>query len=261
MVTTPRQMSDDPHFARVVAAAGAAVRARGLELSVHLVGPAVLHLLAPFTGDRRFAGAITVNVTTQAASIDRRRSCPVVSLGASVSDVPFVEPDNAGGAQAAVRHFVALGRSNIGMIAGPPTNPCALERTLGFLHEMQRCGRRAVVEFTDFTREQAEEATHRILSRVPETDALFVASDLMASGTLRALKAAGRSVPDECAVVGFDNVALARSLMPALTTIHQPVEEIVEAAVGLLERAPFERRYEQRLPTSLVVRESSGALC
>ena len=107
----------------------------------------------------------------------------------------------------------------------------------------------------DFTRPGAARATRRLLEATPDVDAIFVASDLMATAVLQVLITSGRRVPDDVAVVGFDDSPPAWMTTPALSTVHQPVEKLAALAVRTLtdRGAPL----DQRLPTHLVVRASS----
>ncbi len=91
-----------------------------------------------------------------------------------------------------------------------------------------------LVEVGDYAQASGHAAAARLLERVPDIDALFAASDLMAFGALEALQAAGRRVPDDVAVVGFDNVPAAATAHPALTTVSQPVVETGRAMTRLL---------------------------
>jgi DNA-binding LacI/PurR family transcriptional regulator len=108
----------------------------------------------------------------------------------------------------------------------------------------------------DFTADSGEHAMLRLLDRYPALDAVFAASDLMAFGALRGLRRLGVRVPDQVAVVGFDDAALARHTMPRLTTVRQPVEEMGARAVDELLAADEPARATV-LPTSLVLRESA----
>jgi DNA-binding LacI/PurR family transcriptional regulator len=92
-----------------------------------------------------------------------------------------------------------------------------------------------LVEAGDFTEEGGAAAMGRLLQRPgPPVDAVFAASDLMAAGALRALRAAGRRVPEDVAVVGFEDSAVARYAQPPLTTVRQPIEEMGRQATRLL---------------------------
>lgn len=259
MAASPLQVRDDPHFARVIAAAATETAARGLSLSVHLVQPGAVVEAPPFAGDRRYVGLLAVNIPARdAALLPARGRPPIVSLGASLPSIPFVSPDNAGGAVVAVRHLVERGRRRVATIAGPSWSPCSSERLAGYRSAVTAAGLASIVVPADFTAEGGASATRRLLASAALPDALFVASDLMAAAALRTLTAAGLRVPDDVAVVGFDDATPALLSTPSLSTIRQPVEEVVAVAVATLfegATAP----HEQRLPTRLVVRASSAA--
>ncbi|MBS3940392.1 MAG: LacI family DNA-binding transcriptional regulator [Actinobacteria bacterium] len=177
-------------------------------------------------------------------------------------EVSWVDADNHGGAGRAAEHLLARGRRRIGVLTGPPDMVAARDRLAGFRAAMTAAGHPAPSEFEaigDFTREGGERAMTRLLAQAPGVDGVVVASDLAALGALQALAAAGRRVPDDVAVVGFDDSLVAASAQPPLTTIRQPVEAMGARMVALLcaqlegERAP---RHEV-LPTELVVRASA----
>src|SRR5207249_8161192 len=111
----------------------------------------------------------------------------------------------------------------------------------------------------DFTEEAGHVALTRLLEKNPDIDGVFVASDLMAAGALQALRAAGRRVPRDVAVVGFDDAPLARHTSPALTTIRQPLDEMVAQTSEMLFRqvAGASRTEHVIVPTSLIKRKSA----
>ncbi len=114
----------------------------------------------------------------------------------------------------------------------------------------------------DFTRDSGQAAVAELLSTGRPFDGVFAHNDLMAVGVLDALRTAGRAVPDDVAVIGFDDIAIAAHTQPALTTIHQPSREMGEAAATmLLAHLAGEPAQEDPLvlPTSLVIRESAPA--
>lgn len=160
MAATPVQVRDDPHFARVIAAAATETAARGLSLSVHLVRPGGVASAPPFAGDRRYAGVLTVNIPADdAARLPARGRPPIVSLGASLPAIPFVSPDNAGGAVVAVRHLLEGGRRRVATIAGPPWSPCSGERLAGYRSAVAAAGLDPIVVPGDFTADSAAAAT------------------------------------------------------------------------------------------------------
>ncbi|HET8619597.1 MAG TPA: LacI family DNA-binding transcriptional regulator [Acidimicrobiales bacterium] len=176
--------------------------------------------------------------------------------------VGFVDADNAGGARTAVDHLVAGGHWVIGTVAGPADMAPGRDRRAGWAAALAAAGRPApddLVAEADFTREGGALATRALLRRRPDLDGLFVASDLMALGALDALRAAGRRVPGQVAVVGFDDTELARSADPPLTTVRQPIEELGHEMATLL-LAQIEEGAAPAgvvLRTELVVRRSA----
>jgi DNA-binding LacI/PurR family transcriptional regulator len=190
---------------------------------------------------------------------------PVVLAGRPFpgESVPYVDADNRAGASAAVRHLVERGRRRIATIAGPADMPVGVDRLDGFHDALPPASRRSwrrLVEHGDFSEDSGEIAMRILLDRVPDLDAVFAASDLMAIGAMRALRAAGRSVPGDVAVVGFDDSHAARLATPQLTSVRQPMEEIGRSLARLLlneVRNPGHRSASLIVPTELIVRESS----
>ncbi|MQY10335.1 Ribose operon repressor [Streptomyces sp. RB5] len=152
--------------------------------------------------------------------------------------VRYVDCDNRGGAREAVRHLRGLGRRRIAHISGPMDQTAALDRLDGYRDVLFDADPALIAE-GDFSAAGGERAMTRLLDRAPDLDAVFAASDLMASGALRALRAAGRRVPEDVAVVGFDDmVEVAESCDPPLTTVRQDIEEMGRLMVRLLLDRP-----------------------
>jgi DNA-binding LacI/PurR family transcriptional regulator len=153
--------------------------------------------------------------------------------------VSYVDADNAGGAQSATEHLLGRGRASIANIAGPLDMIAGIDRYAGYRSALVAAGRPVdpdlVVE-GDFTEAGGARAMNQLLERRPDLDAVFVASDLMAVGALRALRAAGRRVPEDVAVVGFDDAAVAAACDPPLTTVAQPLEDMTELMTEMLVR-------------------------
>ncbi|MGC0337841.1 DNA-binding LacI/PurR family transcriptional regulator [Streptomyces sp. SLBN-8D4] len=148
----------------------------------------------------------------------------------------YVDSDNRGGAREAVRHLLSLGRSRIAMITGPLDQTASLDRLDGYQDLLMEADPQLVVEGA-FTEAGAARAMAQLLEQASEPDAVFVASDLMASGALRVLWERGHRVPEDVAVVGFDDVAsVAEQTDPPLTTVRQEIEEMGRLIVRLLVR-------------------------
>jgi DNA-binding LacI/PurR family transcriptional regulator len=190
-----------------------------------------------------------------------RLGIPVVANGRPLGrrTVPYVDVDHAGGVGLAVGHLLERGRTRIATIAGPQDMVAGIDRLTGYRTMLRGSRRRSIVAVGDFTRESGAAAMRQLLDDDPRLDAVFVASDLMAEGALRTLRHAGRRVPDDVAVIGFDDVALARYTEPPLTTVRQPISDIGRVLAGQLLRlaAGEDIAPEVVLPTELVVREST----
>ncbi|WNI14495.1 LacI family DNA-binding transcriptional regulator [Actinacidiphila sp. ITFR-21] len=149
----------------------------------------------------------------------------------------YVDCDNRGGARDAVRHLQGLGRRRIAHIAGPLDQPASVDRLDGFRDVFPDTAPALIAE-GDFTPEGGARAMTELLERFPDLDAVFAASDVMASGALRVLRGTGRRVPDDVAVVGFDDmVSIAEWTDPPLTTVRQDIEEMGRLMARLLLRA------------------------
>ncbi|HEX5496077.1 MAG TPA: LacI family DNA-binding transcriptional regulator [Mycobacteriales bacterium] len=170
----------------------------------------------------------------------------------------YVDVDNVRGGQQAAQHLRSAGRRRFTMIAGPADMRSAADRLDGFRRGVVRLSRNAVVH-GDYGMESGRNAMSELLSRVPDLDAVFVGSDQMAMGALQVLHRAGRRIPDDVAVVGFDDIPEAPFADPPLTTFHQPFDDMAQAMVTLLLSQIQDRRTRLEpivLPAQLVVRES-----
>ncbi|MEU7057665.1 LacI family DNA-binding transcriptional regulator [Streptomyces sp. NPDC046197] len=178
----------------------------------------------------------------------------------------YVDSDNRGGARAAVRHLVGLGRTRIAHITGALDQTSAVDRLDGFRDVMEDADPRLIME-GDFTPGGGERAMRELLDRCPDLDAVFAANDLTASGALRVLRERGLRVPDDVAVVGFDDMLpVAEQTDPPLTTVRQDIEEMGRLMACLLLRGIDRRGAQERvasvpssvvLPTTLVRRASA----
>lgn len=147
----------------------------------------------------------------------------------------YVDTDNRLGAELATDHLVQRGRRRIGTIAGPADMIAAVDRLAGWTTALTKAGLAAdAVEHGDFTTPGGAAAAERLLGRFPDLDGLFVANDLMAVGALQVLKAAGKAVPGDVALVGYDNSAVASVTEPPLTTVVNPVTQMASSAGTLL---------------------------
>jgi LacI family transcriptional regulator len=177
----------------------------------------------------------------------------------------YVISDNQGGARLAVRHLRECGHERIAIVTGMLSTRPGADRLLGYRAELEAQGLRYrddYVQEGDFYFDSGYLGMHTLLELPEPPTAVFAAGDLMAAGAVRAVEEHGLSVPDDVAVVGFDDIQLAAMMQPSLTTIRQDKTGLGatagEALLRMLEQADAAPPTTS-LPVELVVRESSRA--
>lgn len=251
------QVLDDPYVSRFLAGAAGAGAPHGVGVSLEwlpLPGPGRLPELA---ADRSVRGVLLLNATEEIlASVPAALHGRVVSVGIGSRTVPSFDIDNAGGANAILRHLYASGRRRIAMITGPDWMPCTQRPVVAYRIMMREAGLAPRLVPGDFTAAGGRRGAREVLRRWPDTDAIFAISDAPALGALAVLRAEGIRVPGDIAVAGFDDIPFAALSAPALTTATHPVDRIAAgAAAALLDRVrlPPVTAY----PSELVLRESA----
>ncbi len=177
-------------------------------------------------------------------------------------DGPAVLPDDEGGGRAAAEHLLGGGRRRIGHIAGPERFLCTRKRAAGFGSTLAAAGLRphGGVRFGEWSEHWGREAARQLLADQPDTDAVFCGSDQIARGVADTLREAGRTIPGDVALVGFDNwEPMAIGAQPSLTSVDMCLEEVGRAAAELLLAAIADEPAHgtRTVPTRLVVRQSS----
>ena len=195
-----------------------------------------------------------------------KRNLPIVLTGRLPGyDVPYVDADNYQGAQLATGHLIELGHQRIGLITNAPlTYIASRERYRGYQDALLAADLiydPALVREGSFTGDSGFKAMNLLLDRPDPPSAVFVASDVVAFGAMQAAKERGLRIPEDIALVGFDDVSFAQYMEPALTTVRLPAYELgwnagqlAMALIGQKEPGPL----NQLLPTELIVRRSSG---
>ncbi|GGW14000.1 LacI family DNA-binding transcriptional regulator [Streptomyces capoamus] len=258
----------EPFFSEIVRSLGDALVDTGMQLLLTLVrSEGERQRFLEYARGGRVDGILLISVHAGDRLPDMLAEArlPTVLLGRRSGDeyVSYVDADNAGGARTAVAHLLERGRKTIATITGPLDMYAAQSRLRGYQDALALAGlrgTRSLVAEGDFTEESGRRAMAELLERHPEIDGVLAASDTTAVGALHALRAAGRRVPEDVAVIGFDDFPLAQSTKPRLTTVRQPLEEIGRAMVRLLIEEMEEPAVAWRhviLRTELVVRESS----
>jgi DNA-binding LacI/PurR family transcriptional regulator len=256
----------DPFFGRMVTGVLSVLRPRGIQMLLMLADDAPSR--AQLLGYLRQGHVDGVILISSHATDQLPRQLTEARLPAVLSARPgeptpitYVDVDQRAGARLAAEHLVQRGCRHIATIAGPLDMPASQDRLAGFREALAERGRPdPPVAEGDFTQQGGAAAMKQLLAEAPELDGLFVASDLMALGALPLLSRAGRRVPGDVAVVGFDDSSAALACDPPLTTIHQPVEEMAAEMARLLLRQvgePGRPVASTVFHPTLVIREST----
>lgn len=219
-------------------------------------------------------GGLVDGIIVQSTGVDdkilekiARGRVPFVVAGRplKLNGVSYVDVDNITGAYSAVAHLIRLGRKHIGTITGPLNTAVGSDRLEGYRRALLDRGfsfDETMIISGDFTQQSGYEAARNLLARNPEMDALFVASDTMAVGALQAIREAGKHVPKDISVVGYDDLPPALLADPQLTTIRQPVKrfgiQAMKILKDILDNGPTPPR-QVIMQTELVIRKSCGS--
>jgi len=250
---------------------------KGVEAEVHSAGYELLiysiqgdhPIKRKPLGEHNTDGLLVFTSSLEAGELRRLRDMnfPLVLMHQSSPngiDIPIITIENKDGAEMLVSHLIEKhNRRRIVYLQGPDGHEDSLWRERGYREALESHGISfdpALVISGQFDEEQAFVAMQGLLVDGVEFDAVFSGDDDSAIGVYRALKMAGRLIPDEVAVVGFDDVSFARYISPALTTIRAPIEEVGREAVCQLIRLLNGQQAETLtlMPTELVIRESCG---
>lgn len=265
-------LSDYTH-ARIIEGAEAEAREHGYTIFVSGAdhSPVGEPLHSPMLAQHRAEGLFVVyhgaDCDSYAIFEHIPRDLPIVTIGYAPSrdNVVTVRIANYEGARRAVEHLVGLGHRRIAHITGPTALYESQERRLGYAEALQEADitpQDSWVTNGDWSSASGYRATLELLGREVGFTALFVQNDRMAMGALQALREHGLQVPQDVAVVGFDNIPSARYFCPPLTTVHHPFYKIGQTGVQLLLELIDGRPVPPgptRLRTELVIRHSCGA--
>jgi LacI family transcriptional regulator len=216
--------------------------------------------------NRRVDGIIVVGSQTDPRpSLGHDLPVPVVYAYAPSEDPTdlSITPDNEAGGREAIEHLVSVGRSRIAHITGDPSYAAARDRVTGSLAAIRAAGLEPVgdVMFSNWSERWGRDATAALLARYPDVDGIVCGSDQIARGALDTLRDLGRSVPEDVAIVGFDNwEILATNARPELTSIDANLQELGRTAALRVFDAIAGQEVEYgttRLPVKLVIRGST----
>jgi LacI family transcriptional regulator len=265
---TIQSLFEDPFFPRLIQGISQGCNSHGYTLSLFLFhSPEEESELYYRISRKQLLDGVVVTATRTGASLIPRlleSQVPLVVQGRHEDPrVNYVDVDNKTGATMAVCHLLRLGYQRIATVAGPRDSTAAQDRQQGYLNALKDRGRlvdEALMVSGDFTQTGGYQTMQRLLPRKP--DAVFVASDTMALGALQAIRGAGLTVPDDIALVSFDDLPQSTMVDPPLTTVRQPIQQAgvlaVKTLIDILQNG-FDLPRRLILPTELVIRDSCGA--
>ena len=256
---------EDPNFSVLMRAAAAALDQHDISLVLIMASNEDEQRRAvEFIGAGHVDGVLLVSSHANSRSFLQainRIPVPTISCGVPIGferRLGSVSADDKAGAEQAVQLLRRRGRTRIAHIAGPSDTPGGVDRLAGYRDALGDDFTPELVATGDYGRASGARAMQELLERAPDLDAVFVANDRMAAAAMGVLREAGRRVPEDVAVVGFDDAPIAAELDPPLTTMRQPFERISREMVRmLLEQIDGEPPATVTVPTQLIERESA----
>jgi LacI family transcriptional regulator len=228
--------------------------------------PPFLELCEKYRADGILVLSLPPEEPTVAALAGSSFPCATFDLDLLSDRVAFVMSDNVDGGVKVVRHLIETGHRKIAFIGGRGIERPSVDRRFGYQSELSRWDLphpEEYVAMAGWDPRRAFEATQRFLALPEPPDAIVCASDVMAIGAMAAIEDVGLRVPDDVAVVGFDDIDYASLVKPSLTTVRQSQEELVSEMITAILRLldhPEESPAVSVIPIELVIRESSGSV-
>ncbi|KIF71759.1 LacI family transcriptional regulator [Streptomyces sp. AcH 505] len=259
------RLASEPYFSAVIRGVSTELADTEMQLLLILVrNPRELTRLTRFLEAQRVDGVLLVAVHRDdpLPALLEKMQIPTVLAGrrSPAEALSHVHADNLGGAASAVRHLLGKGRRTVATITGPLDMDVGHSRLQGWRDAHTELGVRpdeTLVAPADFTEDGGRAAMGELLDRRPDIDAVFAASDVMAAGAMTELRRRGRRVPEDVAIVGFDDSIVAHHTVPPLTSVRQPTEDIGRSITRLLLdeiRDPAKSHRQLTLPTTLTHR-------
>ncbi len=263
-----QRVFSDPFFGGIIRAISTGLAETPLQLVLLMTQTGQDHERLGRYAKAHVDGALVVSAhdSDPVPAILAKARLPTVVMGRSfqtdVPSLPWVDADNFGGGRIAVEHLYAKGRRRIAHIAGSTDMLAAVDRHRGYRAGLEAAGLPYVPSLVvegHFLEHGGYDAMQELLKRHPEVDGLFSGSDLMASGALHALADAGRSVPTDVSVVGFDDSVVASHTRPRLTTVRHPIDVMGRMMIELLvQKMAGQAEVDNAiLDTELILRDST----
>ncbi|MCY1647137.1 LacI family DNA-binding transcriptional regulator [Caulobacter sp. SL161] len=236
------QLITDPFFLEMIGRLADEITGRGYEVLLNKVVAPRVDWLRRIVQSHRSDGLLIIGQSDQHEALNALADTyrPLVVWGGDIADRRYctVGSDNVAGARLATRHMIAQGRRRIAFLGLPGAPEVELRRE-GYLQALREAGLSPYPELSapaHFTIESAEPSVRALIDSGATFDGVLAASDLIAVTAINTLTAAGRAVPDEISVVGFDDISLARYSAPPLTTVRQDLATGARTMVDLLFR-------------------------
>ena len=258
-------------FSELIRGIDAAARERNLHLlvsSAHGNAEEAASVVRAMSG--RVDGLIVMSPHVGASFLASNlpQSLPTVLLNTKINSTTYssINVDNYSGAFAMMRHLVENGYKRIAMISGPENNFEAQERLRGYQDALTQYLPKQATQILkgDFSEESGYRAGRQLQSLAVQPEAIFAANDMMAIGCLFALTEAGISVPNQIALVGFDDIPIARFVSPPLTTVRVRMAEMggraLEQLAFVIENPKMTKQIDLVVKTELIIRNSCGTV-
>ena len=234
---------EDPNIGEILLGANATLSEADLQMVVLVVdSERDIDRVARYLSGGLVEGAVIVSARAgdPISQVIDRLNLPAAYVGhppGAPASASFVVIDNRSAARAITSRLAATGRRRIGMVAAALDRDSGADRLAGFRDALGARFDQSLVEpIAQYSYSAGRDAAHALLDRAPDLDGLFAASDAVAAGAMEALRSAGRAIPEDIAVVGFDDSGWARRTAPALSTVRQPARELGAEAARLVLR-------------------------
>lgn len=260
-----RRLFADPNFAVIVEGIAAELEKTGMSLCLLIAGTAQERANAiDMIYSHKVDGAFLVSSHDEHGVLEQleKADVPLVVCGVpsgSSTGISYVSSDEVDGARRATEHLLSQGRTNIATITGPPDVAGAKLRLFGCQLALGKNGP-AIAE-GDYTQASGRKAMAQLLDSGAPIDGVFAANDMMAAGALEELASRNVTVPQDIAVIGFDDSVIARTVTPQLTTMRQRYDDITREMVRLmLAGIAGESARHTLIGTELIIRDSTQNL-
>ncbi len=262
------QIFADPYFGILIQGASSACNSHDYSMMLWLAEPAyerrtIRQILHSGLVDGVLVSSMLIDDPIVQALYESKM--PFILIGRHPRlQVNYVDVDNIDGAQKATLHLLTQGRRRVATISGPHNMIAGIDRLQGYRNALEIYGipyDPELVAEGDFSERSGYEAAQKLIPKHP--DAMFIANDVMALGALRALRQARLRVPEDVAIVGYDDGPAANQFEPPLTTVYQPIHEMGLVAIETLLDIIHNPTQETRrvvMETRLIVRASCGAI-